>query len=100
MTRKEIPDICDFCGKDIKTGNQYCCEIISGKYLFADKLQKSARMDICHGCLMAAIKKSKWKPEWKMYKKNTNYQAGSKDPKHKYWLISGIEEFQENEKLD
>lgn len=86
MTRQTLPEVCDLCAKDIKSGQQYVFEVFQGKKTFADELTKGKTMDCCHTCFMKACKNG-YKPDWKYQVKNPNYKPGSKVANEKYWIF-------------
>ena len=86
MTRQKLPDICNFCGKDIESEMQYCMEIIQGRSILPQIRTKAKTLaDMCHPCFME-IAKNGFKPNWLKEQRNAQYKAGSKLAAEKYYI--------------
>ena len=85
MTRPTLPDICDICGKEIDSEQQYCAELFQGRTTFSDdRVRAKKRLDICHPCFMK-ICENGYKPNWLAEIKNVNYKPGSKLASEKFF---------------
>jgi len=70
MTRPKINNVCDFCGKEIASGNEYSVQFYqkgTGKGLFVKSEKPFA--DMCHACLLE-VGKNGYKFQWETLKKN------------------------------
>lgn len=73
MTRQVLPDVCDTCGKEIKSGAQYSLQYSqktpkgeSKKGVF---IKANNPADQCHKCFTEMCKNG-YKPNWVTLKKN------------------------------
>ena len=86
MTKQKLPDICNFCAKEIKSQTQYISEWFQGKSTFSDpRIRLKERLDCCHECFLN-ICKTGLKPTWIKEHKNPQWVAGSKKADEKYFI--------------
>ena len=86
MTRQKLPDVCNFCAKDISSEMQYCMEIIQGRSLMPQIRTKAKNLaDMCQDCFMN-IAKLGYEPKWFKEQRNPQYKAGSKLATEKYYI--------------
>ena len=94
MTKQRLPDICNFCAKEINSETQYISEWFQGKSTFSDpRIRLKEKLDCCHNCFLEMLKVCKLKPTWVKEMKNPQYVKGSTIPEQKaYWLEQNLEE--------
>ena len=86
MTRQKLPDLCNFCGDEIKEGKQYVSEWFEGKSTFSDpRVRAKNKMDSCHKCFLQICERG-YAPEWIHEMKNENFKSGSKKASEKYFI--------------
>ena len=88
MTRQKLPDVCNFCGKDIDSEMQYVSEWFQGRSSFGEKrVRLKEKLDACHKCFLE-ICENGLKPTWIKEQKNPQYVKGSTVAEEKpYWLL-------------
>jgi len=64
MTRPRIPNICDFCGKDIQSEQEYSVQINQKKTGKGKFVTCANKADMCQDCFLF-ICKNGFKPDWK-----------------------------------
>ncbi len=91
MTRQSLPDLCNFCGQEIKTEMQYTSEWFQGKSSFSDpRVRLKERLDCCQVCFLNVCKHN-FKPTWIKEARNPNWVQGSKKPEEKYYIEQNLE---------
>ena len=87
MTRQKLPDLCNFCAKEINTEQQYTLEAFDGRSTWfntkGERTKAKSKLDMCHACFLEVCKNG-FKPNWVTEIKNPNYVAGSKEADKKY----------------
>ena len=84
--KQRLPDVCDFCGKEIKSELQYASEWFQGKSTFGEnRIRAKIKADCCHPCFVE-ICKTGYKPTWIKEHRNPQYVAGSKKAAEKYFV--------------
>ena len=84
--RQILPDICNFCGKDISSEIQYSSEWFQGRSSFGqNRIRLKERIDCCHTSFMEVCKNG-LKPTWIKEAKNPQYRPGSKLASEKYYI--------------
>ena len=88
MTRTRNPDRCDFCGKNIDSGDtQYCMEVYRGRTSFSrGDLTQGKNMDMCHKCFLEVCKQG-YEPKWETTIMNPNWERGAKKGTGKEYRI-------------
>ena len=86
MTRQKLPDICDFCAKEIDSETQYTLEAFQGKSTFGDiRIKDFNKLDCCHKCWLE-ICTNGHKPKLVKEQKNPGWVPGSKKANEKYYV--------------
>ena len=86
MTKQKLPDICNFCGKEIKSQMQYISEWFQGRSSFSDpRTRLKEKLDCCHECFLN-ICKTGLEPSWVKEQKNPQWISGSKKVDERYFI--------------
>jgi len=86
MTKQKLPDICNFCGKEIKSETQYISQWFQGKSTFGEtRIRMKELLDCCHECFLN-ICKTGLKPNFVKEQRNPQWVSGSKKAAEKYFI--------------
>lgn len=92
MTKQRLPDICNFCKKEIDSEMQYASEWFQGKTTFSDpRIRLKQKLDCCQKCFLDICKNSDEKMIWVKEMKNPQWVAGSKKADEKYFILVNSE---------
>lgn len=87
MTKQKLPDICNFCGKEIDSQMQYVSEWFQGRSSFSDpRTRLKEKLDCCQKCFIEMCKIGKLEPTWIKEQKNPQWIAGSKKAEERYFI--------------
>ncbi len=85
MTKPKISDICDLCGNDIESETQYKMEAFQGNSFAEKRVRAQNKLDVCHGCWVNTICKTKYEPNFIAEQRNPNWVRGSKKVGERYY---------------